>query len=951
MKLKSLVYLAAIAVVILASGGIAARTQADTQPLDVPPGAQPGFYIAGSQNLNPAQFNNAGDLQFFWWRVLNPDPGVFNWSSVDNYLAQHAVNGKKVGISIVTAEGRSGNGGLPSPGFVRGNPAVWYNGVTTDQIYGGGFENGLADWVTSGPVTTVNNPVFAGSLAAKLGGNTGSTALLRQYTFRIPAYLSNATISYWWRMETAEAPGSASDTWRVELLENGNVISTIQTNTSAGVRDSWQQTTVDLTPYENKWVELRFTLNNNGSAPTSLFVDNVALNVTPRMLKFWAPEYKQPYETFVQALAARYKNDSRVEFIGIGTGIWGETRATDEVDDPASMAAGLNSDLWIDTVNDITDMYISAFSESGSLTKSVLLQMAPFQFVPRERKEFSTYAAEHGVGLSLNGLFADTNVALACDRPGVDYNCAGSYDQIVQFNNQVPISFETYGYMLPTKTEFLWGLLNGMDKKADYIRMSSFGELLVLPGGAPNTDYTSLMNWANQWIGKDLTDTPSVWVAMRDHRNPLRYGDTGDVEYTSEYPQLGNYQFWLYQRDDAPNARTVPETNQATEGGQPVGLGLCPAGAPGPAGYPCFANAYNSQLPASASEAWVIRRSDQGSGNPLMAFSIDDGYVYGLNNEVQIDVTYWNHGTDRWTLKYLDSAGVEQAAIPSGSSDPWVQKTNSGAFVTASFVLTDTQFSNGMAGGVDFVLDSRSEAGANDGNEWVHFVEVKKLGGPDPLPTPTGAATSTPTSGPTRTPTPTWTPSQTPTATSTATQQATATATATSTSIATATHTATATATNTPTRTPTATATATHTASPTSTATNTATPTRTPTATPTATLSPYGAIQGIVFHDVNSDGVYTLGTDLALANGRVELRNPNGGLIGLQVTTSNGRYLFDFLAPNVTYRVTEFAPPGFAAASNNDNSYLVSAGYPVTVDFAHRPVRSLFLPIVVKGQQ
>ena len=134
MKLKSLVYLAAIAVVILASGGIAARTQADTQPLDVPPGAQPGFYIAGSQNLNPAQFHNAGDLQFFWWRVLNPDPGVFNWSSVDNYLAQHAVNGKKVGISIVTAEGRSGNGGLPSPGFVRGNPAVWYNGVTTDQI-------------------------------------------------------------------------------------------------------------------------------------------------------------------------------------------------------------------------------------------------------------------------------------------------------------------------------------------------------------------------------------------------------------------------------------------------------------------------------------------------------------------------------------------------------------------------------------------------------------------------------------------------------------------------------------------------------------------------------------------------------------------------------------------------------------------------------------------------
>ena len=111
-------------------------------------------------------------------------------------------------------------------------------------------------------------------------------------------------------------------------------------------------------------------------------------------------------------------------------------------------------------------------------------------------------------------------------------------------------------------------------------------------------------------------------------------------------------------------------------------------------------------------------------------------------------------------------------------------------------------------------------------------------------------------------------------------------------------------------------------------------------------MSPYGALQGIVFHDVDADGVYTLGIDQALSNGRVELRNSAGTLIGLQVTTNNGRYLFDFLAPNATYRVTEYAPAGYAAAPNNDESYLVTAGYPVTVDFAHRPLRSIFLPLV-----
>ncbi len=195
----------------------------------------------------------------------------------------------------------------------------------------------------------------------------------------------------------------------------------------------------------------------------------------------------------------------------------------------------------------------------------------------------------------------------------------------------------------------------------------------------------------------------------------------------------------------------MPETNQATEGGQPVGLGNCP-------GAPCWPNAYNPNLPPNTYQAWVIRRTDQATGNPFMWFSADDGYVYGDGNQVQIDVTYWNRGTDRWQLKYQDSSGQELAAVPVGGADPWVQKTDSNTFLTASFVLTDTRMSNAMTGGADFVLDSRSETGVNDGNEWVHFVELKKLAGPAPQPTPTHTPTPTPTSGPTRTPTPTWTP-------------------------------------------------------------------------------------------------------------------------------------------------------------------------------------------------
>jgi hypothetical protein len=906
-----------------------AATGPDANPAAVPTTSAPGFYLVGSKNLNPAQFHHAGDMQFFWWRNLNPslDPNtgqpVYQWWHIDNYLSEHAVNGKKVGIAIVTAEGRSGWGYLPTPPYVRDNPAVNYDGVTTDQIRNGGFESNFDLWIPNGAVIT-SNPVNGGAKAAQLGGSINSTVTLSQRTFVIPGGLRSGEISYWWRMDTSEAAGSGADTMRVELLDADNgdaVFRTVQVANSAATRNTWQKLTVDVTGDGYKRVAVRFTVANNSSAPTTFYVDDVSLKVTPILLRFWRPEYQQPYNTFVQALGNRYRNDSRVEFIAIGTGLWGETRASEVVDRPAAQGQGLTSNMWIDTVNAITDMYINAFSDGG-LRKRVLLQMAPFQYVPRERKEFSIYAGDRGVGLSYNGLYPDYNVAFACDRPLADYRCAGAYDQLVPYNNRVPIGFETYPNMLPSPTDFYWGLINAMDKKTDYIRMSNYTGWYLLPGDQPDAAYTDQMLWANQWLGKNLNTTPSVWVALREHRNPIEYGD-GGKETTSEYPQLGNYSFWLYQRDDVPGGHTIPETNQATTLGQPVGLGLCPTGAPatlppGMTSYPCYSNAYNSQLPAGAKEAWVIRRTVQATGNPAMYFDIDNGYLAGNGNVADVVVTYWDHGVDRWTLRYMDSNGVEQTAIPVNGSNPWVQKNNSNAFVKATFRLNNARFANAMAGGTDFVIDSRSESGASDGDEWIHFVEVKKVSG-SAEPTPTHTVTTTPT-GPTRTPTPTSHFTATPTATR-----------------------------GTPTATLTATATATSSPTPTRTASPTLSPTPTSTPTPTVTLSPFGQVRGTVYEDVNSNGMFDPSVDVTLAGARIELYQ-GSQQVGLRITSSNGRYVFDYLDPAPTYRLVEQAPPGYSMAVPNDIILGVQAGVPVVLDFGHQKLITLYLylPLIQK---
>lgn len=113
---------------------------------------------------------------------------------------------------------------------------------------------------------------------------------------------------------------------------------------------------------------------------------------------------------------------------------------------------------------------------------------------------------------------------------------------------------------------------------------------------------------------------------------------------------------------------------------------------------------------------------------------------------------------------------------------------------------------------------------------------------------------------------------------------------------------------------------------------------------------PYGAIRGLAYHDRDGNGIYAPGIDLPLSNARVELYNQSGGLLGMFLTPTNGRFLFDFLDPDRTYRIKEFPPTGFATTVNDDSSLFITAGEPVTIDFGHVPLQSVFIPAIQKAQ-
>ncbi len=824
MRRKSiLVSLAALAVVaVLATSLVNAGNspQGEVQPEAAPSPSAPGFYLVGSKSLESADFNHAGEMQFWAWSELHAGPNAFNWERMDEFIARHYVPanpaqgqpGKKVAIALTTYDGRSGLGAKQMPAWVRATPNTTIPGVLRNEVKNGSFTDNLDYWDIVGQVGIATSNPNSSPNAARLGGAGVNTAMLEQYNVRIPYVLNQGVFSFWWRSEATGNVADPEDVFKVEIRDGNDVVVQVLSLNNVGTR-GWQQVTLNLLPYDGHYATLRFSLTNDGDATTTLvFVDDVKADIQPILPKYWDAAYQNLYNQFVSAMGQRYRGDDRLEFVGIGTGQFGETRATGVEDRPATIAGGLpDGYAWVTAVNQITDMYRQAFSISGSPRKVLLLQNAPFQYNtsvpgggPQERKTFSEYAGTRDVGLSFNGLYYDWNGAESVIHPNAgNYYGLGAYDPTLLYNNRVATGFETYSYMIGDATglligsnkadAFYWSVLNALDKHVDYIRLSGYGGWYLGANDTPVRDYTDIMLWAKPYFGKDASNTPSVWTALREHMTPICYWSIGNCEFSSNWPPLGNFEFWLYQKDTAPGGKTIPETHMewiqtSAQGLQRPRLGLCPSTSAGPLDptnpsqpYPCHDGRYNTELP-TARESVVIRRTDQASNNHSMFFDVDPGYMYNGNYTADIQVRYWDKGTDQFRLQYDSTSGLKYAVIK-GTTNTVVTKQNSNQFRTVTFTLSDGRFADGLPGDTDFAIDSRSSAGANDGNEWIHFVDVRKYDPVAPTNTPTVTRTATPTVTPTATNTPTATPTatatHTPTVTPTATDTPTATPTAT----------------------------------------------------------------------------------------------------------------------------------------------------------------------------
>lgn len=455
-------------------------------------------------------------------------------------------------------------------------------------------------------------------------------------------------------------------------------------------------------------------------------------------------EYSKMIDAFANYLSTTnsahdpsVKLAANVAWVGIGIGAYGETQPVPDSggnssigyntwddsfyrgaspcttarmpDRPGAGESGLATTDWLDMwVKPVTDAYHEAFYNLArpNLSHIRLYQasIAPTYRWAWERQVVAQYSAlkEPPVGLKHAGLLVDHGFAVrysTAEGTG-DY----SYDPMIKYAEtpNMPLGWESYAIWLRNDAELYWGTLATLDKHAhlllyDRHMMDSASERAIL-------------QWAVPYLGVSKSTTPSVWVALRETGLCSTPGCAPD-----RFPELGNHSFWLYQDDSVAGGRTRAVSYRTRDE-----LNTWPNGAPNPD----VETQYGGLTVHKEKEGWIARRTDLATSNPSMFFKIDDGYIApGAVTPVTITVTYFDGGTDRWHLRYDDvnntSGGKVARAL--GSSDDYVQKTNSNHWRTARFVITDGRWAGSLPGASDFLIDS-----VDDGDEIVHMVDVAK---------------------------------------------------------------------------------------------------------------------------------------------------------------------------------------------------------------------------------
>jgi hypothetical protein len=156
-----------------------------------------------------------------------------------------------------------------------------YNVNTCTQSYAG-FESGNDGWTLVNGAARVAAPATGhGSWSLRFGGTAGTNVQNWAYKdFAIPAWASQAELTFFWYMTTqeAQATGWNSDFFLAEVLVGTTTVAVPDLRLDGWQAGQWlHQAHIDLSPWRGQTVRVRFRSGNNAQRPSTFWVDDVYL--------------------------------------------------------------------------------------------------------------------------------------------------------------------------------------------------------------------------------------------------------------------------------------------------------------------------------------------------------------------------------------------------------------------------------------------------------------------------------------------------------------------------------------------------------------------------------------------------------------------------------------------------------------------------------------------------
>lgn len=346
------------------------------------------------------------------WGTIEKTEGVYNWTYIDNLVAQYKAAGKKTALRIATVSFS-----------INDSPDYLYSKYNIRRIVAGywdNFEKGDKGYVIHGTKTT---NALSGMYSLQMSSTSKKPIIETGATHFLDIWngITNPSFNPTQPVYKYQSPGFC-----VQFDFKANTATTFYAKAYSKSLGKQAADSLEWTAFAGETGSKTLEFNPKyfksdykveiGIISGDLTIDNV--NICDMKTAYYVgtlcypnyfdPKFKERYEVFIQALASRYKDEPALNSICVGGyGRWEEMTLSDDVEvnrfEDQWLTYGFTNENYITHVKWCIDTYKKYFTTKRIYAGSVGWNTDYYRDQTLIDWKIAGYAAKQGVGIKYNG--------------------------------------------------------------------------------------------------------------------------------------------------------------------------------------------------------------------------------------------------------------------------------------------------------------------------------------------------------------------------------------------------------------------------------------------------------------------------------------------------------------------------------------------------------------------